>query len=195
MKPMDRRTRKTKEILTHIFIDLLKKHPIEKITVKELCDLADINRSTFYIHYHDIYELLEDVENNCLREIDHLISTISCHDFPPEQVTKMILEYIYQRKELLSLFILKMNEHAFWQQIDKKLFVLFRQKIIRNYQIPKEMPADELDDTILFLISGFYAIYRKWLIHNCQEDIDILVQRTTRLSQICLGHLLTCQHS
>ena len=45
---MDRRTRKTKEILTHIFIDLLKKHPIEKITVKELCDLADINRSTFY---------------------------------------------------------------------------------------------------------------------------------------------------
>lgn len=190
MKSIDRRTRKTKETLTQIFIDLLKKHPIEKITVKELCDLADINRSTFYIHYHDIYELLEDVENNCLQELDHLISTISCHNFPPEQVTKMVLEYIYHRKELLSLFILKMNELTFWKQIDKKLFVLFRQKVIENYQIPEEMQADELDDTILFLISGFYAIYRKWLIHNCQEDIDILVQRTTRLSQLCLSHLL-----
>ena len=190
MKSIDRRTRKTKETLTQIFIDLLKKHPIEKITVKELCDLAEINRSTFYIHYHDIYELLEDVENNCLQELDHLISTISCHNFPPEQVTKMVLEYIYHRKELLSLFILKMNELTFWKQIDKKLFVLFRQKVIENYQIPEEMQADELDDTILFLISGFYAIYRKWLIHNCQEDIDILVQRTTRLSQLCLSHLL-----
>lgn len=193
MKTTDRRTRKTKQALTSIFIDLLKKHPIEKITVKELCSLADINRSTFYLHYRDIYDLLEDVENGCLEEIDQIIEDISQHDFPPEQVTKMILEYIYRRKELLNLFILKMDEHAFWNQIDKKLFLLFKQKTIKNYQIPKEMPEDELDDIILFLISGFYMIYKKWLMHDCAESIDMLVERTTKISQLCLGNLLIPQ--
>ena len=193
MQTTDRRTRKTKEALARIFIEQLKKHPIEKITVTELCNLADLNRSTFYLHYRDIYDLLEDVENDCLQEIDHLITTISRQDFPPEQVTRMILEYIYQRKELLNLFILKMDEHAFWRQIDKKLFLLFKEKNRKNYQVPEEMPEDEFDDIILFLISGFYMIYKKWLTHNCQESIDLLVRRTTKISQLCLDNLLIGQ--
>ena len=66
----DRRTQKTMNILKEIFVDLLKEKPVQSISVTELCRLADINRSTFYLHYCDIYALLEDIENDCLEEFD-----------------------------------------------------------------------------------------------------------------------------
>ncbi len=58
MNKSDRRARKTQSSIKQILIHLLKQKELEKITVTELCELADINRSTFYSHYCDIYELL-----------------------------------------------------------------------------------------------------------------------------------------
>ena len=60
-KKTDRRIRKTKQQLQEGFIHLRKSKSIKDITVKELCELTDLNRGTFYLHYKDIYDLLEDV--------------------------------------------------------------------------------------------------------------------------------------
>ena len=60
-KKIDRRVRKTKQQLQDGFIQLRKKKDLKDITVKELCELTDLNRGTFYLHYKDIYDLLEDV--------------------------------------------------------------------------------------------------------------------------------------
>lgn len=190
MKNTDRRTRKTKHALKQIFISLLKCKKIEKISVTELCRLADINRSTFYLHYCDIYALLEDIEKDCFEEFDLLVEHISRQSISPDQVTRMILRYIYDQKELLYLFLLKNNKYDFWQKIDQKVIYLFKIKTLQNYQLPEHMDKNEFDDMILFYTSGFYAIYRKWLSHNCAEDIDTIARRTTMFSQICFDHLL-----
>lgn len=52
MEKIDLRVVKTKENITHSFLELLEKKSIEKITVKELCEKARISRNTFYQHYH-----------------------------------------------------------------------------------------------------------------------------------------------
>ena len=52
---MDIRTEKTENAIKSAFLELRAKRPLEKITVKELCALARINKSTFYTHYQDIY--------------------------------------------------------------------------------------------------------------------------------------------
>ena len=54
---MDKRIVKTKKAIKDTFLQLRAKKPLEKITVKELCELAYINKSTFYCHYKDIYDL------------------------------------------------------------------------------------------------------------------------------------------
>ena len=59
---MDLRIEKTKKSIRNAFIELRTKKPLEKITVKELCALACINKSTFYSHYEDIYALSEAME-------------------------------------------------------------------------------------------------------------------------------------
>ena len=72
---MDRRIRKTKAQLRQGLAKLLKEKSIKEITVKELVEEVDINRSTFYLHYTDIYDLLEQTENDLKNEILEIIQT------------------------------------------------------------------------------------------------------------------------
>lgn len=78
---MDLRTERTKRSIINAFIDLRAKKPLEKITVKELSELAYINKATFYSHYHDIFDLSEQLEEeaivNLLKNIPHPDSVIT----------------------------------------------------------------------------------------------------------------------
>ena len=74
---VDRRVRKTKAQLRAGLARLMQKKSIKEITVKELVDEVDINRSTFYLHYSDIYQMLESVENELMDEITHVIEEYS----------------------------------------------------------------------------------------------------------------------
>ena len=68
-KKEDRRTKYTKMVLREALIDLMKEQHVSKVTVKELCARADINRSTFYAHYHDQYDLLQQLEQGVLADL------------------------------------------------------------------------------------------------------------------------------
>ena len=57
MGTQDRRIRKTRAVLKSSLLSLMKEKSVKHITVKELCDKADINRGTFYLHYTDIYQM------------------------------------------------------------------------------------------------------------------------------------------
>lgn len=58
----DRRVKYTKMILRQSLIEVLKEKPISRLTIKELCERADINRATFYSHYSDQFDLLKQIE-------------------------------------------------------------------------------------------------------------------------------------
>lgn len=59
IEPVDRRVRKTRKQLRECLITLLKEKKVQDITVRELTDMADLNRGTFYLHYKDVFDLLE----------------------------------------------------------------------------------------------------------------------------------------
>lgn len=69
---MDIRIEKTERAIKNAFLELRSRKPLGKITVKELCSLAAINKSTFYSHYEDIYALSDKMESenhcNCAQE-------------------------------------------------------------------------------------------------------------------------------
>lgn len=66
---MDIRIAKTKKGIINAFLELRSKKAIEKITVKELCEKAEINKSTFYTHFKDIYDLSEYLETQIANEV------------------------------------------------------------------------------------------------------------------------------
>lgn len=69
----NRKTQYTKNIIRESFLSLLLEKPVEKITVTELCAKADINRSTFYAHYLDVYDLKERIEQEFFHQISAVI--------------------------------------------------------------------------------------------------------------------------
>lgn len=187
----DRRSKRTKALLKKIFTDLLKTKPIQKITVTELCELADINRSTFYKHYFDLYALLEDMEKDCLQQIDLLIDDIMTRSLPPQAVCTVILQYIFEHKDLLYLLLIYTNNgEDFWNQITQKAFSLFRKNTLRAYAVPEHITEDEFENVLVFISYGHYAIYRKWLMEGCPTAPDGLARHLTLLSQACLDKLL-----
>ncbi|HIZ78592.1 MAG TPA: TetR/AcrR family transcriptional regulator [Candidatus Lachnoclostridium stercorigallinarum] len=64
---MDIRVEKTKRSIVSAFLELRAEKPLEKIRVKELCGRAEINKSTFYAHYRDIFDLAEQLEDEAVR--------------------------------------------------------------------------------------------------------------------------------
>ena len=72
---VDIRITKTRKSIADAFLALRARKPIEKITVKELCEKAQINKSTFYTHYRDIYDLSEELE---ARLADEITASLTC---------------------------------------------------------------------------------------------------------------------
>lgn len=66
---MDLRVQKTKNSILDAFIELRSEKPLEKITVKELADRARISKQTFYLHYKDIYDLSEQLEQELVKSL------------------------------------------------------------------------------------------------------------------------------
>ena len=66
---MDRRVEKTKSAIKHEVINSLNTNEIEKITVKSICDKININRSTFYLHYSTINDVIDEIEDNIIQDI------------------------------------------------------------------------------------------------------------------------------
>ena len=74
---MDRREIKTRQAIRNAFLALRAHKPLERITVRELADRAEISKATFYLHYHDIYDLSESLQEDVIQRI---LSSVSRPD-------------------------------------------------------------------------------------------------------------------
>lgn len=93
------------EKIKQVFIDMLDKMPLDKITVTELCAQAQINRGTFYRYYQDVYAVLEDLEDSLLAEMaDYLtpIYTTYMGVMSTEKLLQLYLEFLKAHKQLLK---------------------------------------------------------------------------------------------
>ena len=100
-KKTDRRIRKTKAQLRQGLAELLQEKSLKEITVKELTDKVDINRSTFYLHYSDIYDMMEKIENELIEEIEELVRTRPVNPFN-ESSLKVLEETLPEKKQDLQ---------------------------------------------------------------------------------------------
>jgi AcrR family transcriptional regulator len=110
----DRRVRKTHDAIQSAFAALVSKNDIKDITIKELCEMADINKSTFYLHYKDIYDCADSFMNDV---VDKTIEVISPYNFTelinhlPEIMEKIMMIFT-ENKELYMPF-LNSQRHSF----------------------------------------------------------------------------------
>ena len=80
MKKSDARVRYTQRVIKEAFLSLLREKPVNKITVKEVCELAELNRATFYSHYSDCFALMESIEQELLEAFGQSLRLIDGFD-------------------------------------------------------------------------------------------------------------------
>ena len=102
---MDIRIEKTKTAIHNTFLELRSKKPLEKITIKELCEKAQINKSTFYSHYKDIYDLSDQLETDVVASVIEAIpNPQNCLEDPAVLVKNMFLGYLSRDTIIRILF-------------------------------------------------------------------------------------------
>lgn len=172
----NRREEYTLRVIRESFLELLKKKPIEKIRVGELCEKADINRSTFYRHYVDLYALLDSIVEECHHDLFHkVISTI---DFSGE-FEKDGYSYILQmcsltdqNKELYRMLLFGHTKTHFMQKVIDTSFQLYFGK----HTSSSYLSAPEVYLHYQYLIHGIVGVWISWLQENCDLPKEKVAQ-------------------
>ncbi|MDL2217145.1 TetR/AcrR family transcriptional regulator [Christensenellaceae bacterium OttesenSCG-928-M15] len=173
MEKMDRRIKYTRRVLKENLVELLAEKPISKISIKELCARADINRSTFYAHYTDQYDLLNQIEVELFEDI---FSHFSRQDLKP---TAEALEHLFlyiQKNASLCVSLLGEYGSTHFQY---KVMDLVKHKCLPERFIEDTDPI-RLEYINLFVTGGGISVVRHWLktgmLQPASEIAQVLMQ-------------------
>ncbi len=169
------------------FLELLDTKDFEYITVKEICERAGVNRSTFYLHYETVADLLQESVEYMNRQFDFyfkgesvlninqldILDLESLYLITP-QYLKPYLEYVRDHKRLFQTVLRKAevfgSQHSF-----NALFHHVFSPIMDRYDIAEE----KREYIISFYISGMISVIKKWLDSDCREPIKFILNLIT----------------
>ena len=174
-KKEDRRVRRTKKLLTQALTQLLQEKQINEITVKELTDLADMNRGTFYLYYKDIFDMLEKIEDGMFEALDAIVS-LHEHDNVSQQTRPILLDlfrFIEDNQEMCRVLLSPHGDMNFLHRLDE----VVREKCLKAWpDIRKEKGEADFDYHYNFVVFGCAGIIRAWVNRNCQEGAEQMAE-------------------
>ena len=129
-----RRTRYTRRAMQDALIELLRNQPLGSITVKALCERADVNRSTFYAHYASIEELLHDIEDETMAWVTTALEQLLAQPDSAgiEHVIERICQYIADNRKHLQVLMSPKADIGFQQQL---LGLIYSQQTVVGEQL------------------------------------------------------------
>ncbi|MFC6175645.1 TetR/AcrR family transcriptional regulator [Companilactobacillus huachuanensis] len=159
MTKKDLRYQKTNELLQITLIDLLQTQTFEKITVNDLCQQSLIGRSTFYHHYDDKYELLNQMITDLSQKFQELINRRNTQLNDDSLLIYLYKELFDQRQTFLTLLDLKSTTNDLATQIQQ---ILKNASLDLIEKLPSNLPIDFLTD--IYAINALTAI--TWTLKN-----------------------------
>ena len=165
-------------------ITLLEKKDFEYITIKEICNTAGVNRSTFYLHYENTYDLLQEVTRYILDK--HFVCySVDTHNITNEFNDCELKDLVFITSEYLTAYLnfIKENQRIFKVSIKrfnsmnmdgvyKRMFEHIFNPILERFGVPEK----ERDYIIKFYLTGVFAIVMEWLDKNCSDDMDTIIK-------------------
>lgn len=179
----DARVRYTKMVIKDSFVKLLAEKPLTKVTVKEICELAEINRATFYKYYCDPYDLLDKIEQEFLDELENNVSQSIDKGFP--ETLTFILVSIKSEGELYKTLFSENGDPHFPTLIFSSCYKKY--VAMENDKRFQKLKPSEQKWLFYFIAQGCSGILSQWIENGMKEPInevtifaDKLIQNTLK---------------
>ena len=176
---------RSRKLIKTAFMELAAEKEISKITVKDIADRADINRGTFYAHYRDVYDVLEQIEDEAIENLSHFLDNLNNS---VENIGDMMHPIdCYLNKDIkLSQRLLNSRES---EMFFKKLHKVFKEKLLSNEGYTKIFEGDPLSQEICttFITYGCAGV-----LQNCMQHREFYSPETVNqaLNQFIEGGIL-----
>lgn len=174
---MDLRIKKTKNAIINAFLQLRASKPLERITIKELSDIAEINKATFYLHYKDIYDLSETLENELL---DSVFNKLEHPDTVFSETKRFIRELIdgfVSNQSLIDIIFSNDRRGIFVDRLEAKI----RAFLFENYPQLKEMP--QINILLSYTIKGGYYAFADNEKYNTTDRVEMISEMAECLTK------------
>lgn len=181
---IDRRVRRTKALLSQGLIQLMEEKEIRDISVKELTDLADINRGTFYLHYNDIYDLLTQMEDELFVEFSEILDRTIKDGAGGHSPQAVLLEIFYFLERHWDLARVLTGPHGDFTVVNRLKSLV--EKRLYGVLVSKHRECDCLYMEA-FAISGCVGVIETWLNQAEPESPEKMAEICSRLLLEGLG--------
>lgn len=177
----DQRVRITKMLIREAFLKLLSVKPVSRISVSELCTAAQINRGTFYVHYLDIYDLMEQIEIDLLEAVEQSLMEILKDESKLRDATSMCTAIFSVLENNVELATILLGSYGNSETVDRftELGKKFYMAAYKKYY-PK-VNSDQLEALYTFISAGCISLLRRWLLGDKSVSIEHVAEEAGRI--------------
>lgn len=176
---MDLREKKTKRNIRNAFIKLRAKKPLERISIKELAELAEISKATFYLHYKDIYDLSENLQKEVIENVLSCISRSDLFLTDEVQFTKELFQAFHSQQTLIEIL---------FSDSQSAILPIHIEKALKDYifkQIPEYKDSARFNIMLSYRIQGGYHAYqenyKRFSLNDITDTITYINKDATML--------------
>lgn len=184
----DRRVRKSKRAIKQAFIQLLKENNLDRITIQQISDLADVNRGTFYLNYVDKYALLDEMENEQIEKIKGFVdirkmdlSTKNSDRFIEDFANKIIKNVITHIEHNIEFYQVILNLER-KSQIEEQLADIVRSNIkhlIGNKDNVFGIPENYY---LSYVVGSMMSMIKYWVSDENRVSVEELVNYVSTIA-------------
>ncbi len=160
---IDRRTRYTRQTIKDSLLSVMQQKPFSKITVTEICRLSEINRGTFYLHYYDLDDVLDDIIENFMKDTTHVFDHVMCPD--KSSCSFPFCQKMQESQQYQTLFF---DEIASARLLEK-LCDLSKEHFITNLMQNSLLSYEQAEAVLYFQMNGCLAINKRMLKNHCTD--------------------------
>lgn len=163
-------------VLKNSLMTLLKEKQISAITVKEICQLADVNRSTFYSHYLDHFDLLHQIEEELIEDMNGYLSS---YNFEQEeealQMTEKLIEYFASKHDEFKTLLNEKGDSSF----QKNVMDVVHRFLMKNWMEVNQIDQDTSEYLSSFIVSGSIEVMKTWLFNGMNQSPKEMAEMIT----------------
>ena len=169
------KNRRTKQLIQQSFMQMLEEKPFESISVGDIAKTANMNRGTFYLHYKDKFDLLDQRERQLFEDLGNYIYELQAHYVPDQtfakgqtQLAASLFSFIEVHSPILKIFLSDHGRAGFHIRFRDAFSEKVRFNLEKNERFKTHLKAP-MDFFFAFITSAFLGLIEQWIQNGLEE--------------------------